>query len=321
MTTVGSFEELKDALSAGGNIQLTGDITTTEALITSGVTATIDLNGNTLKVGAASNKFNNATNLTIQNGTINLDGVVCNANGIIILDERGTQVTTLTLNNVDVEGKDYNSAFAVFYIGRTSILNIIGGSVTLENELFSAGGVFKADSSEGKLTVDGTTMVLTNVKRAITSLDTEIKNADIIINSTANGGLKHGINNCEKLVITDSNITISGGTGCGLNLNGTTTFNGTSVVTVKDMGEAALAFREDCAMTPILTLEDTAVLLLDEKIVNTVKGEVAVADTADLCEAHAITEVKANDSTCTETGNIAHFICEACERVYSDAEG
>ena len=256
VTTVGSFEELKDALSAGGNIQLTGDITTTEALITSGVTATIDLNGNTLKVGAASNKFNNATNLTIQNGTINLDGVVCNANGIIILDERGTQVTTLTLNNVDVEGKDYNSAFAVFYIGRTSILNIIGGSVTLENELFSAGGVFKADSSEGKLTVDGTT-----------------------------------------------------------------TLNGTSVVTVKDIGEAVLAFREDCAMTPILTLEDTAVLLLDEKIVNTVKGEVAVADTADLCEAHAITEVKANDSTCTETGNIAHFICEACERVYSDAEG
>lgn len=207
-------------------------------------------------MGAASNKFNNATNLTIQNGTINLNGVVCNANGIIILDERGTQVTTLTLNNVDVEGKDYNSAFAVFYIGRTSILNIIGGSVTLENELFSAGGVFKADSSEGKLTVDGTT-----------------------------------------------------------------TLNGTSVVTVKDIGEAVLAFREDCAMTPILTLEDTAVLLLDEKIVNTVKGEVAVADTADLCEAHAITEVKANDSTCTETGNIAHFICEACERVYSDAEG
>ena len=51
MTTVGSFEELKDALSAGGNIQLTGDITTTEALITSGVTATIDLNGNTTESG------------------------------------------------------------------------------------------------------------------------------------------------------------------------------------------------------------------------------------------------------------------------------
>ena len=51
VTTVGSFEELKDALSAGGNIQLTGDITTTEALITSGVTATIDLNGNTTESG------------------------------------------------------------------------------------------------------------------------------------------------------------------------------------------------------------------------------------------------------------------------------
>ena len=51
VTTVGSSEELKDALSAGGNIQLTGDITTTEALITSGVTATIDLNGNTTESG------------------------------------------------------------------------------------------------------------------------------------------------------------------------------------------------------------------------------------------------------------------------------
>ena len=44
-------------------------------------------------------------------------------------------------------------------------------------------------------------------------------------------------------------------------------------------------------------------------------------DSNKVCGTHVITEVEANDSTCTATGNIAHYTCKACERLYSDAEG
>lgn len=325
VTTVSNFAELKNALSAGGSIQLTGDITTTEPLITSGVTATINLDGHTLTLGAADNKLNNATTLTIENGTLNIDGVVCNGNGIICLDEYGTQVTTLTLNNVNVEGKDYSSAYGIFYVGKTSVMNVNGGIFTLENEKFSAGGVFKADASSAKLTIDGAVMNITNPIRFITAMTAEIKNSTITVTGTAEGGLDHGFNNCDKLTITDSNVTVSSGSGRGITLGrvnaSTVTINGKSVVKISDMGEGAVLFRSEKGANSVLNIEDTAVLLLDEAILNEVEGTVNVAETAGLCEAHAITEVKANDSTCTATGNIAHYTCKACERLYSDAEG
>ena len=325
VTTVGSFEELKDALSAGGSIKLSGDITTEEALIVSGVTATIDLDGNTLTLGAADNKFKNATNLTIENGTINFDGLVCKGNGIVCLDEYGTDLTTLTLNDVNVEGKDYSSAYGIFYVGKTSAMYVNGGTFTLENEKYSAGGVFKADASSSKLYIDGTVMNFTNPVRFITAMTAEIKNADITVIGNVEGGLDHGFNNCDNLTITDSTVTVSGGAGRGITLGrvnaSTITINGNSVVKISDMGEGAVLFHSAKGAVSVLNIADTAVLLLDEKILNDAEGTVNVAETAGLCEDHAITPVEAKDSTCTATGNIAHYTCEACERVYSNAEG
>ena len=114
VVNVGSFAELKEAVAVSDSIKLTSNITTEEALILSGKTITIDLDGHTLTLGAGNNKFKDATNLTIENGTLSIDGLDAKGNAIICLDEYGTEVTTLTLNDVHVEGKDYSSAYGVF---------------------------------------------------------------------------------------------------------------------------------------------------------------------------------------------------------------
>ncbi|MBQ8808514.1 MAG: hypothetical protein IJZ81_04340, partial [Clostridia bacterium] len=84
---VATYETLVEALAAGNNVKLTADITTTAALTTSGVTATIDLNGKTLNVRAGDNKFIDESNITIKNGNINIDGVSVKGNAVFCLDE------------------------------------------------------------------------------------------------------------------------------------------------------------------------------------------------------------------------------------------
>ena len=325
VVNVGSFAELKEAVAVSDSIKLTSNITTEEALILSGKTITIDLDGHTLTLGAGDNKFKDATNLTIENGTLSIDGLVAKGNAIICLDEYGTEVTTLTLNDVHVEGKDYSSAYGVFYVGKTSVLNVNGGTMTLETELFDAGGVFKADASTSKLNIDDAILNLTNPCRGVTAMDTVITNSTVNLIATTTAGMEHGFNNCTNLTITDSNVTVSGGSGRGITLGrgnaSTVTINGNSLVKISNMGEGAVVFHSASGAGSVLNIADTAVVLLDEEIQNTVSGTVNTADTSGLCTAHAMTEVAFKDSTCTATGNIAHYVCEACGRLYSDANG
>ena len=145
---VSTYDELVAALTNGGAIKLTADITTTSAITTSGITSTIDLNGKTLTIGAGDNKFNDASNITIKNGNVSITGVTVNGNAIFRLDEyEEILVTTLTLNDVNLVGNGYSSAYGIFYIGDSSVLNVNGGVWNLKNDASTAGGVFKADAS------------------------------------------------------------------------------------------------------------------------------------------------------------------------------
>lgn len=262
---VSNFDGLKTALANGGNIKLTSDITTTEALVTSGVTATIDLDGKTLTIGAGDNKFNDATNLTIQNGNIVITGVTVSGNAIFCLDEyEETLATTLTLNNVNLTGNGYSSAYGVFYIGKSSVLNVAGGEWNLANDTHASGGVFKADGSGAVLNISGTEMTLHNVRRVVTYAATTIEDSTMAISGDADGvdaEMEHGFNR-SPLTITDSTITMKDMVGRGITAeNGAVKIEGTSTVTITNAQEATIDVRNG----QTVTVESTADIILDKE--------------------------------------------------------
>ena len=217
-TEVSTFADLKSAVEAGTNVKLTADITTDSALSISGKTVSIDLNGKTLKLGKGDNKFTDGSNITINNGTINIDGTVVSDNAIICLDEyEKTLVTTLTLNDVDVVGENYSSAYGVFYIGESSELNVNGGNWLLKTDLHTAGGVFKADASGAVVNISGATMYFYNVRRGVTYAATKVEDSTITINGDeeTSAKMEHGFNR-SPLTIKNSEITLKNLSGRGI---------------------------------------------------------------------------------------------------------
>ncbi len=279
---VATFEELVAALANGGEIKLTTDITTTAAIVTSGVTSVIDLNGKTLTIGAGDNKFNDASNITIKNGNINITGVTVNGNAIICLDEyEKTLVTTLTLDNVNLTGNGYSSAYGIFYIGASSVLNVNGGTWNLTNDTFAAGGVFKADSAEATLNIDGLDLTAHNVRRVVTYANTTIDNATMTITGDADGvdaEMEHGFNR-SPLTITNSTITMKDMVGRGITAEcGAVTISENSTVTIANAQEATI----DVRAGQTVTVDSTSTVTVDAEPTltsGTISGNVTVKTT------------------------------------------
>lgn len=225
--------ELKEAVENGGEVKLGGNITTTEAFKTSGVTTVVDLNGKTLTIGAGDNKFVDASNITFKNGTINITGVTVAGNAVFCLDEyEETLVSTLTLENVDLVGDGYSSAYGIFYVGDSSELKVSGGNWTLANDTHASGGIFKADSSDAKLTIEGLELEAHNVRRLVTYLATTITDSSIAISGDADGidaEMEHGFNR-SPLTITNSTLTMENMIGRGI-----TAQNGDVVIVNSDV--------------------------------------------------------------------------------------
>ena len=276
---VGTYAELSEPLKNGQDVKLSSNITTDSALNVSGKSVTVDLDKHTLKIGTGDNKFTDGSNITFKNGTININGTVCNGNGIFCIDEYEKEVTTtLTLESVNLVGKDYSSAYGVFYIGPCGVLNINGGTITLENDLAAyddgspSGGVFKADSAGATLNIyNGAVLNLTDVDKGVTHCTTTIKDSTVTIKGTDSAKLEHGFNR-SALTITNSNIGISGGSGRGITAeNGNVTIDGTSTVVIANMNEATIELRGDKS----LTIGEYANVSIDQPIKNTTSGSVS----------------------------------------------
>lgn len=261
--SVTTFDELKAAVEAGKSVILANDITTTAAIVTAGVTSEIDLNGKTLTIGAGDNKFNDASNVTIKNGTIDITGLTVNGNAAFCLDEyETTLVTTVTLNDVNVVGNGYSSAYGIFYIGKSSVLNVNGGEWNLANDTFAAGGVFKADASSAKLNIDGLKLTAHNVRRGVTYAATTIANSTIAFSGDADGvdaEMEHGFNR-SPLAITNSTITMTDMVGRGITAeNGAVTISENSTVTMTNCQEATIDVRNG----QTVTVDNTSTVTVD----------------------------------------------------------
>ena len=275
---VDDFEELKAAVEAGKKVKLTADITTTAAITTSGVTSEIDLNGKTLTIGAGDNKFCDASNITIKNGTISITGLTVGGNAVFCLDEyEKTLVTTLTLENVNLVGDGYSSAYCIFYIGDSSVLNVKGGVWNLKNDASTAGGVFKGDASAATLNIDGLNLTAHNVRRVVLYAATTIENSTLAISGDADGvdaEMEHGFNR-SPLAISNSTITMTDMVGRGITAENGAVIIENSTVTMTNCQEATIDVRGG----QTVTIDDASTVELDKEPTitsGTISGDVVL---------------------------------------------
>ena len=152
-------------------------------------------------------------NVTLDTFNIDISGAVAKGDCIIGVGNYSNN-GKLTLNNVNVTGNGYSSAYAVFYVYNTSELNINGGNITLSNDKASAGGFIKAEQGkDGIVNITDAVISLTDAK--IGFLDGTVKLDGVELN------IKGGANaiNQSALTVIDSTVTIDGADGRALTLS------------------------------------------------------------------------------------------------------
>lgn len=279
-TSVSTAAELKTAVEAGESVVLAGDITLTESLKVSGKTLTIDLGGNTLYMPKGDNFFQDDSDITITNGTIDISNGVANGDAYINVGNYSTS-SKLTLDDVTFKGSDYSSAYAVFYVRKNSTLNIKSSTVTLTNDKASAGGVIKGNFPHSVNITDGSVLNLTNAKIGILGGNVLFKESELNVSGGTNGINSSTGDNELHLTVDNSALTLKDGKGgTGMKLRGG------SSLTVKNGGSVELTGYTDSDEYD-LVLDATGTISIDASsyvAYNTLKAPADVLDSVEESE-------------------------------------
>ena len=231
------------AAEAGDVITLIADVTVTEKINLTGVS--LDLNSHTLYLKTTGNYV--VDTVTISNGTIDLSGNSVNGNTFFTVGGQWAKAgSVLNLNDVDLIGDGYHTDWAVICVHNGTSLNMDGCTVDLKNDNGTAGGFIKdtsGNSNTADIVISNSTITLENVDRGFTGAKVTLDNVDL----TITGG-EHGINGSE-LLIKDSTVSISDGTGRGITLNKYDSSIVNSEVTLSNMGEGGIRFKTANALT------------------------------------------------------------------------
>ncbi len=249
-----TFDEVLTYATAEDTIIIKEDITADTAFTVTDTT--IDLGGNTLKIGAGGNYFKG--DVTVKNGTIDISGVTANGDCIMGIGDRSADAT-LTLSDVDLIGTDYSSAFAVLMVYGGGTLIVKRGEWNLSDDQSTAGGVIKNESGagdSGNVNISGTTMKFSDVERGIAGATVVLDKVDL----TITGG-DNGING-SKLTVKDSDITITGGTGRALTVTDYDVSVENSTLNLSGNEEADIRFKSSNTLTidTNSTLSDCSVI-------------------------------------------------------------
>ncbi len=244
------YNTLPEALNAaenGDTVILTYSTVLESTLAISGKNITLDLNGHTLTLASSSNTVKNNADLTITNGTLVFTGTE-GGDGLLGIGTRGNAAddTKLTLDGVTVRGDGYNSGAGVFFL-YSGDLDITDSVMDFRNEMYTEsddnGTVIytNSDAAESKVTITDSELIFVDVIRGFQNGDVTITDSEISMSSE--GGLfLHGFN-VANVTLDNSKVTISGGEGHGIRLNGNTfTVGGASQVKVSDMALSDIRF-------------------------------------------------------------------------------
>lgn len=273
-TSYATLAEAIAAVQTGQTITLSQDATLASATEISGKALTIDLAEKTLTFSAniTANlfSFTDGACVTFKNGTIDLSGVQTGANANFQVSDSAQ----MTFEKVNLIGENYKSAYAVLYADKTCTgdhhaIALKNCTVELKNELSKDGGFLKADNTAAKFLISGCTITLTNPVRGIILGDVTLENKSSLTITGAGTAetLDNGINS-SNLRVTNSTISISNGSGRGLTLDGSNTvfIDADSSVTIAQMREGAVMFKDSITKGAKLTVEGT--LTMDKAIVN-----------------------------------------------------
>ena len=270
---VANSDALEAAVSNGtaDYIVLDGDITTDDVLVFN-ANDTIDLNGHTLNLGKGNNVVAEKSNVTFTNGIVSFDGVNADTDGktgfenIFNLTAAGAN---LTLKNMSLFGKDYYSEYGVFYFGAStnSTLVVDNSDIFLANDTSVRGGVFKAGNTAATVIIkNGSNITVSDVQRGFTYVRTRITDSTVSISGT-DATFEHGINASTEVSISNSVVSISGGSGRGITLGkGALTslqITDSSKVSITDMGEATISVQ---SADNFLIVEHNSFLVMDETV-------------------------------------------------------
>lgn len=236
-----TFDEVLSQATAGDQIIIKENVTADEAFTVTDVT--IDLGGNKLTVGAGGNYFKG--NVVVKNGTIDIADVTASGDCIMGIGDRNADAT-LTLEDVNLTGSDYSSAFAVLMVYGDGTLNVKGGEWNLSDDQSTAGGVIKNENGagdSGNVNISGTTMKFSDVERGIAGATVVLDEVDL----TITGG-DNGING-SKLTVKNSDITITGGTGRALTVTDYDVSVEKSTLNLSGNGEADIRFKTNNTLT------------------------------------------------------------------------
>ena len=281
-TAVSDYSELTAAISNGGDITLSNDIVASDSLIFD-KDVTIDLMGHELRVDG-DNKLNQAVDVTIQNGTLNLTGTVANGDAIFRIGSTYTpgKIANLTLSQLTVNGNVYSSAYAVFYLGGASKLTIVDSVFTLENEQSGDGGVIKSGACNGEygiIDIQNTHMDFKDAGIGFLDGTVTLSNSEL----TIEGG-KNAINQCA-LTIDNSKVTITNPDGRGITVKqGDVIIKGNSEVKITGSTEASIRYKDD---SKTLCVKDSAKLSVETIVTDTI-GETTPLSIDELGESFVV---------------------------------
>ena len=201
-----------------GIITLSENTTLTDSLKVDSGKYIVDLNGHTLKFTKANNLFVNNANVTFKNGTINLDGIKGSADCILGVGDYVSSAT-VTLDNVNVQAKDYTSPYALIYVYNDSTLNIENNSsINAKNEKSLSGGVIKTSKGQaGKVNITNSTLNFENTARGFVDGTINMKSSEVSMK-----GLANGINSSNaglNLTVDNSDLTITNSIGSALKID------------------------------------------------------------------------------------------------------
>ena len=320
-TSVTTEAELKDALAKGGAVSLASDIVMAEAVqIPVGVTAILDLNGFTLS-GVSSTAGTSA--LITNNGELTIEDS----------SEAKTGKITTQAEKPDTDWVAGFPAYANNTITNCGKLTVNGGRIeNTTGEGFCVPIDNNSGSRDAILVVNGGQIVHTNGNIAVR----QFANSATYKNSvTVNGGTLRSTDRGEdgynlavysytygnsfantKLTFKDG--IIDGGKSSEIDSD-SQTVSVTGGTFLGEYGVYSYGVYEEGFISGGSFAAEPEAGDYDDYLA----ADYSAVKTGDyyLVHKHALAFVKPNDATCTEDGNVEHYSCDGCDKLFADAEG
>lgn len=253
----------------------------------------IELGGHTINLKANNIHVNNGSDVTIQNGTIDITGNNASGDCIIGIGGYNNSANTLTLEQVKIQGDGYSSAYGVLYAydynGSVNTINVNQCVVDLKNDASSSGGVFKMGSTKDILNIYNSTITLDKTQRGITTGTVKI-NSTVFTMTNGDNGI-----HSSNLTVENSDISITNGSGRGITAGSAPmVINGHSTVTLSGNAEGDL--RLDANSSVSVQGESSLSAASIKENGGTIANNITVASTSEMVQTFV---AKVGTTSCT----------------------